>query len=662
MSATGSEDYPEEKTDSCEGVKTYDLVVVGTGLVESILACAASLAGKKVLHMDGLPYYGRNDATLTLDEVVEEGGKANAVSSSPSSSSSSSSAPPPPLESSGIDDDDSGSGLGSSGSSSSCESKSYTSIPMREVTDLASIRTVLSASDYTHDPHDVPMKWRARDHHPTFRGYLIEKDGNKDKVQSSECCHPSFWGYESSREMSLKRALLDGRRYAIDSSCRLVGGAGKMVDALIKSGTGQHMEFKPIDQLFYAAATASASSAPSLQPVPCSKSEIFSSKSFSALEKRHLMKFMQSAMDWGRLDESGTLPETLNEKELAKGRSLHRPQNKEQKDANFGADEFLDKPVAVFFEHIRLPKNLQNTIVEALCLNPFHIHSELDCISTKDALRALYRHLAALGRFGTTAFIYPDYGSAEICQSFCRMCAVWGGTYKLQCAARSIKIDPSTSKVVSVIDSEGEETKTSAFICAIDDWENKPLSEKFLLSRICVCHGQPFADKPRCLSVLAPGVCGNPSAVHIVQVESSVCVCPDGMSIVYMSTTIGTTVTDVDAIGILDSSLELLRKSHDFKEIYFQITKRPLYSTSSITELDIPVNMAIANGSKQEVYHYEALESAHCIFSKLFPGADFLARPYIHGDDNDDEDDDIVSAALATAMASSGIDGSKNEE
>ncbi|CAD6570829.1 MAG: Rab proteins geranylgeranyltransferase component A [Tremellales sp. Tagirdzhanova-0007] len=50
---------------------TYDVVVIGTGLAESIAAAALAKAGKSVLHLDPNDYYGARQASLTLDELVQ---------------------------------------------------------------------------------------------------------------------------------------------------------------------------------------------------------------------------------------------------------------------------------------------------------------------------------------------------------------------------------------------------------------------------------------------------------------------------------------------------------------------------------------------------------------------------------------------------------------
>jgi RAB protein geranylgeranyltransferase component A len=41
-------------------------------------------------------------------------------------------------------------------------------------------------------------------------------------------------------------------------------------------------------------------------------------------------------------------------------------------------------------------------------------------------------YLSSLNRFGQTAFIFPNYGVSEISQAFCRVGAVYNGTYVLR--------------------------------------------------------------------------------------------------------------------------------------------------------------------------------------------------------------------------------------
>ncbi|GMN54646.1 hypothetical protein TIFTF001_023769 [Ficus carica] len=49
---------------------TFDLIIIGTGLPESLIAAAASAAGKTVVHLDPNPFYGSHFASLSISELT----------------------------------------------------------------------------------------------------------------------------------------------------------------------------------------------------------------------------------------------------------------------------------------------------------------------------------------------------------------------------------------------------------------------------------------------------------------------------------------------------------------------------------------------------------------------------------------------------------------
>jgi hypothetical protein len=51
--------------------RPFDVVVLGTGLVESIVAAAAARAGKRVLHMDAAQFYGGDAASLPISQWAD---------------------------------------------------------------------------------------------------------------------------------------------------------------------------------------------------------------------------------------------------------------------------------------------------------------------------------------------------------------------------------------------------------------------------------------------------------------------------------------------------------------------------------------------------------------------------------------------------------------
>ncbi|KMU91784.1 hypothetical protein CIHG_09657 [Coccidioides immitis H538.4] len=48
---------------------TWDVLISGTGLPQSLLALALSRSGKKVLHIDKNDYYGGSEAAFSLQEA-----------------------------------------------------------------------------------------------------------------------------------------------------------------------------------------------------------------------------------------------------------------------------------------------------------------------------------------------------------------------------------------------------------------------------------------------------------------------------------------------------------------------------------------------------------------------------------------------------------------
>jgi len=50
----------------------YDVIVLGTGLKDTLLSGLMSVAGKKVLHMDRNGYYGGESASLNLNQMFEK--------------------------------------------------------------------------------------------------------------------------------------------------------------------------------------------------------------------------------------------------------------------------------------------------------------------------------------------------------------------------------------------------------------------------------------------------------------------------------------------------------------------------------------------------------------------------------------------------------------
>ncbi|KAF4574486.1 Rab proteins geranylgeranyltransferase component A [Pleurotus pulmonarius] len=58
----------------------FDVILLGTGLTESITAAALAKAGVKVAQIDTNPYYGAENASLSLDELIQWADEQNSTS------------------------------------------------------------------------------------------------------------------------------------------------------------------------------------------------------------------------------------------------------------------------------------------------------------------------------------------------------------------------------------------------------------------------------------------------------------------------------------------------------------------------------------------------------------------------------------------------------
>jgi RAB protein geranylgeranyltransferase component A len=58
-----------------------------------------------------------------------------------------------------------------------------------------------------------------------------------------------------------------------------------------------------------------------------------------------------------------------------------------------------------------------------------------------EGLAATQKFLLSLGRFGNSPFLWPMYGSGELPQAFCRLCAVFGGVYYLDRSIDAVVVD-----------------------------------------------------------------------------------------------------------------------------------------------------------------------------------------------------------------------------
>ena len=176
------------------------------------------------------------------------------------------------------------------------------------------------------------------------------------------------------------------KNFIIDRIPLLCFAKGPMIEGLRSSGAAEHVDFTPIEGIYFHYGGEELR-------VPFTREDVFSSTSFTLLEKRRLMKL-------------------LKENDLRS-----------------------DKP---FLEYLRevlgLSEKLALMIIHAVCLHPTE-HT----LSGSEGVRLCRRFAESSGVYGSSPLLYPAYGAREVVQAFSRVCAVHGGLQVLR--ASNIQIE-----------------------------------------------------------------------------------------------------------------------------------------------------------------------------------------------------------------------------
>ena len=351
---------------------SFDVVVVGTGLTESLVAAAAARAGKTVLHLDTNPFYGARNATFNLSDLTAW------------------------LAGSQAEDNP---------------------VPQHEAEVIAAAAAVGDGATLESEPLATLAIERVPER-PSSVSYVAAAQPPADVVAGA-------------------------RRYSLDLTPQLLLSAGSMVDTLRTSGVANYIEFKPVGGYLYGEAAEegvvgggggaaagggggdAADGVPPLRKVPTSKGDIFQAASIPLIQKRQLMKFLQSclALQPTLEPEVGVHPHARASPDAAPAPIA----SAEGSFLDFVARQHLSPALAdlALYGILQLPTNPNPAAVP----------------TAAEGVRTVCRHLRSLGVFGPTAYLAAVYGASEMPQGFCRLCAVWGGVYMLNGRALELELE-----------------------------------------------------------------------------------------------------------------------------------------------------------------------------------------------------------------------------
>lgn len=369
--------------------------------------------------------------------------------------------------------------------------------------------------------------------------------------------------------------LEKSRMFCIDLTPRFVFSNGTMVDLLVKSNVSRYHDFKNNIRIL-------SMIDDEIQFMPCSRSDVFNSSLLKDLvAKRRLMKFIETCVK-DNIDGDG------------------------------------ENPIGDYLIRIGLTPNLQNFIINSIAM------VEPSC-SIREAAKKVKNFVYATEKYGTSPFLFPLYGCGEYPQSFCRLSAVFGGTYCLN--TDIIKIEKKDKKFCVEL---ADTTIISDSLVLEHDYLNKyhrveeTISQKQFIGRAIVITKESVMLNEDSLQsfMRIPADDNNPNPTYLIELNSSVMVCPQGYNIVYLWTKLSDSNEEVEpklAPHMKTLETNNLGSSNIIWKVFF---KQPCNSEQTKIE-----NLFISSPPTCDDIDYDsAISEAKRIFGIMNPDKEFLPR------------------------------------
>ncbi|XP_051003901.1 rab proteins geranylgeranyltransferase component A 2 [Acomys russatus] len=601
----------------------FDVVVIGTGLPESILAAACSRGGQRVLHVDSRSYYGGNWASFSFTGLLswlkdyqqsrngEEGMAAawqdliheteeaialrkkdetiqhievfcyasQELEDSIQETDALQKSPSP--EASGTLADS----LDSAGLSKERHSTYFTSyeVPSRH-TERSDGELLLPQADAEESLEkgqccgDEPGARAASDGDKDEHALVVED--NLELPKRSRITYPQM--------------VKESRRFNIDLVSKLLYSQGSLIDLLIKSNVSRYAEFKNVTRIL-------AFREGKVEQVPCSRADVFNSKELTMVEKRMLMKFLTFCLDYEQHSDE--------------------------------CQDFTQRSFSEYLKTKKLTPNLQHFILHSIAMT-----SESSC-TTLDGLKATKNFLQCLGRFGNTPFIFPLYGQGEIPQCFCRMCAVFGGVYCLRHQVQCLVVDRGSGRCKGIIDHLGQRISASYFIVE-DSYLSKETCSNVQykqISRAVLITDQSIlkTDSDQQISILiVPPLEPGTGSIRVMELCSSTMTCMKDSYLVHLTCFSSKTAReDLEPVvkqlfvpfAEAEADGEELRKPRLLWALYFNMRDSSGVNRSAYCGL--PSNVYICSGPDSGLGNEHAVKQAEALFQELFPSEEFCPPP-----------------------------------
>lgn len=598
---------------------TFDVIVCGTGLTESMVAASLSRIGKKVLHIDRCDYYGSHWGTFTFESLQ----KWIQRYQNPEFGSTDENRDPNTVPRSDVCITNICVRSYIAEKTPTHESEEENIVG--EKSDAEKVEAVKSddseKADCDTTTDDVKLlekndSMKNDDDSITDDANKTEIDKSKGKTENNDSSDQTSTENSASQELDLDPSLVNfvnppkpsftkpmsmisqarikqnsadvslddfivlSRKFNLDITTKFLFSAGPLVNAIIKANISHYAEFKVVNRIL-------TWKEDTIMEVPCNRADVFGSSFLTMIEKRMLMKFITQCLEYN--------PDACPDDIAA----------------------YKGKPFNEFLESRKLSENLRKFVIYSIALVKPDTPTEI-------ALVATHKFLKSLGRYGKSPFIWPLYGIGELPQAFCRMSAVFGGTYCLKLDIETIEVATSDSGKVNV--RINGQTITSDHIVMEGSYVpykyDAKSSGKMVSRGILITNQSLLPTAEEHLSFLTiPPLLGHEESVRVIEVGPASSACPSGLFVLYLTceSSYGTAEEDL----LQYTTLLAARNGEDNNKpkllwsLYFNQLEDVIFE-------DTPDNMFIPSLPDSTLGFDKAVEEAERIFHAICPTEEFM--------------------------------------
>ncbi len=573
---------------------SFDVVVVGTGLEESIVAAAASRVGHSVLHVDPNDFYGDSWAAFSFEGIQQWVEKRQSVGEEDQDVELTEERRNVVLR-----DDESLVALKRQSLFRNVEQKFH--IPEEEKKAESEEKRLPEekVDEEKVDVGEVEAQEEAKG--------VGEDKVNEETYEDKATTRTATVEQEGQPKWTKTKLLENSRRFNLDLTPRLLFSRGPMVELLISSNIARYTEFKSVSRVLTVVKDGTGSR---LEHVPSSRADVFATRSVSVVEKRILMKFLTLCASASEEDD----PEVAS---------------------------FAERPFTDFLRHHKLTPNLSHFVTRSIAMVP-------PDATTRRALSATRRFLDSLGRFGNTPFLWSMYGAGELPQAFCRLCAVFGGTYFLGRPVEAVAVEEKERKATAVITGgtriEFKKLVLPAAVCPPELKATRKAGAVFRRLRLLANSVMP-SEKEQLSFVSFPS---GSSYAYVQEVGFGAAACPRGMYC--LQVTSGDPSARDSVSETVDNLTEHTSPLWDLSYEMDVLEEKEEGGSGGIE------NVFSCSGPSFELDYDAAISNARAVFQRMFPGEEFLPRApepeeIIIGGEEEEEEEDAPGNAAADVAA-----------